>query len=342
MSTDQLTIIVGTVGSGIFRSGDGGQTWQHAFHDLPVPPWSPWIQVRGIAASPWSRGDLVAATDVGLLRSEDFGQTWQFVPSPFDRRQGWAVAYHPQVKDLVLAGAAPFEDGPSVMRSEDNGRTWAVAEIDLAARAAFGACHVTSFAFDPVRPERIWLTAEIDGMQVSEDLGRTWRRIPPLGTQMIQNSDVHSCYQTSTGTLFATTPNGVWRSTDEGASFALHEYPRFDDPEPAAVKTGISTYARGIAVLPGETETLLVGTGDWTPGKVGDVQRSTDDGISWAPCGLAEQANSNVYAIATSPGHPATAVAATMFGQLFITSDGGQRWDRLAREFGEIRGLACI
>jgi hypothetical protein len=55
---------------------------------------------------------------------------------------------------------------------------------------------------------------------------------------------------------------------------------------------------------------------------------------------LSHQPNSHVYAIAANPADPELFVAASMFGYVYISQDAGVTWEKLPREFGEIRGLA--
>jgi hypothetical protein len=47
-----------------------------------------------------------------------------------------------------------------------------------------------------------------------------------------------------------------------------------------------------------------------------------------------------VWNIAVHPADPALIYASTISGQVFRTFDGGDRWEKLRREFGEIRALA--
>jgi hypothetical protein len=52
---------------------------------------------------------------------------------------------------------------------------------------------------------------------------------------------------------------------------------------------------------------------------------------------LPVEANSTVYWMATHPELDGMIVAATVFGQLFVSDDHGSSWTKLEREFGEIR-----
>ena len=88
--------------------------------------------------------------------------------------------------------------------------------------------------------------------------------------------------------LLVTTPDGIWSSSDDGESFALHGFPRF------AERDAIS-YCRGVAVKPDDPDTIFVGNGDFIPGKRGAIQRTRDGGKTWEKCALPVEPNSAMY-----------------------------------------------
>jgi len=48
-----------------------------------------------------------------------------------------------------------------------------------------------------------------------------------------------------------------------------------------------------------------------------------------------------VWKIAAHPADPSLVVAVTLFGQVLASADGGEHWQQVDREFGEIRGV-CV
>lgn len=335
-----FTICVGTLSSGIFHSADAGGTWAQAKLDMPLPPWSPWIEVRAVTVSPHDPADFLAGSNVGLHRSRDGGRTWSFVRSPADALQVWSTAFHPTNPKRLYAGLAPFETGRALIRSDDGGESWEVLPIPVSAKSVVGATHVTSLAFDPRRPDTLWASVELGGLLRSDDGGDSWAAAPPFG-EAITNQDVHCVVAHPDGRVLATTPDGVWTSTDQGQTMALHRFPAFEEQDPPAVAFNITGYSRAVVVKPDDPSIVLVGTGDYTPGRFGAVQRSADGGRTWRPAQLSQPANSHVYWIAFDPTDPNTAVAATMFGYVYVSRDAGVSWTKLKREFGEIRGLAA-
>jgi len=130
---DAQRIYAGTFDQGLFRSSDGGRTWEPAGAGIPH------ARVLSVAVSPSDRtngiGAVLAGTEPSsLYRSRDGGTTWQdmpalrdipssptwsFPPRPWTSHVRW-IAPHWANPDLLYAG---IELG-GVMRSTDGGKTW--------------------------------------------------------------------------------------------------------------------------------------------------------------------------------------------------------------------------
>jgi photosystem II stability/assembly factor-like uncharacterized protein len=164
-------VYAGTQGQGVFRSADGGRTWQ--------PAGLPGVIVKSLAASPHRPGLLYAGTKSPplLYRSEDGGAHWEELPG-FRRVPGrwyWlspaeppfsayvlALALSPHDPDVLLAG---IEAG-AVLRSADAGRTWG------GHRPGAGRdCH--QLFFHPRQPGWVY-QAHGGGPVLSRDAGLTW------------------------------------------------------------------------------------------------------------------------------------------------------------------------
>jgi photosystem II stability/assembly factor-like uncharacterized protein len=85
---------------------------------------------------------------------------------------------------------------------------------------------------------------------------------------------------------------------------------------------------------------MFVGNGDAIPGVTGAIQMSHDGGRSWRPAPLPVEPNSVVYWFATHEALPNVIVAASLYGYVYVSEDGGESWTKRKREFGEIRSLA--
>jgi hypothetical protein len=66
---------------------------------------------------------------------------------------------------------------------------------------------------------------------------------------------------------------------------------------------------------------------------------SDDVGKSWQERVLPADLNSTVWCLGMNAANPQLIYVVTGLGQLFISQDGGDNWQRIKREFGSVRGL---
>ena len=142
-----MSILVGTVGQGIMRSADGGETWQRVgiyqgMHSDAL--------VRCIVADPGHLGRAFAGTDKGLYRSEDAGETWNLVASPLSDFCVWSLAIDPSEPETMFAGTGtPYP--AAIFRSSDGGTSWEQRPVQVAEECPnVGVPRVTGIAIDPV------------------------------------------------------------------------------------------------------------------------------------------------------------------------------------------------
>ena len=99
------------------------------------------------------------------------------------------------------------------------------------------------------------------------------------------------------------------------------------------------SYCRGVALKTDDPEVIFVGNGDFIPGRTGAIQRSKDGGETWEAAHLPVEPNSTIYWFATHPSDPDFIVANSLNGYVYTSSNGGDSWKKLDREFGEVRAL---
>src|SRR5579885_270959 len=311
-------LYVGTIGEGLFRSTDGGDTFRRAADGMFVE-----CHVRALAVHPREPGTLYLGNESGVWRSTDGADSWQRVVSPADGLQVWSLLLLPHAPETLLVGTCP----PRLFRSGDGGRTWAEAE----ARIQQGCprilhTRVTTLAADPADPESVWAGVEIDGLYRSRDGGKTWR---PMGTGL-SSRDIHGLAFGPGRRVLATTNNDLNLSDDGGETW-----------RPAGIGRSLPwSYCRGIAQPVGRPEVVLLGNGDAPTGSAGVIGLSTDGGDTWREARMPGRANSTIWNFATHPADPALVYAGSVSGQVFRSTDGGLSWEKLPREFGEVRALA--
>ncbi len=318
------TIGVGTVGGGLSFSHDGGESWTRIRNPLPSE-----CNVRALRAYPEDPHRILAGTDVGLYRSEDNGVTWQKLDSPMEDLQIWSIAVDPMDADTIFVGTRP--EG---FRSRDGGKTWEKLSMGVNLNCPIGTPRTTNLIVDPRDSQTIWAGIEVDGIYKSLDSGEAWTHLPALGPDPFQG-DIHGMALRvgQPTSLFATSPFGIATSTDEGANWKYHYFPKFHAGD-------TRSYCRGVALKADAPDVMFVGNGDSIPGATGAIQVSQDGGQTWRPAALPVEPNAVVYWFATHPRLPNTIVAASLYGYVYVSEDGGDSWAKRKREFGEIRSLA--
>jgi photosystem II stability/assembly factor-like uncharacterized protein len=205
---------------GLFRSVDGGATWNVYFRPRAAT-------VSSLVMDPLNSGTLYA----GGYKSTDAGMTW----APLGTGNV-ALAIDPQ-SPWNLYGGSGYDDcdGSTVSgisRSVDGGGTW----TDIRSQAG---C-VSAMAVDPLSPSTIYAA---DGrIFKSTDAGGTWGTLnsglPNRGVNALAVDPLHA------GTLYAA-GSGVFKSTDGGTSWSA---------------SGLTDGTYALAIDPTVTSTLYAGT----------------------------------------------------------------------------------
>ncbi|MFW6074375.1 MAG: WD40/YVTN/BNR-like repeat-containing protein [Chloroflexota bacterium] len=175
---DPDRIFCGTHDDGVFKSRDGGETWEPAGEDIPHK------RTPSIAISHAHQENGMSVVYAGtepsnLYRSTDDGETWKefsrlpelpssdswsFPPRPWTHHTRW-VTPHFSDPDLIFVG---IELG-GVMRSLDGGETWEDRKP-----GAYTDSH--AIKVHPSDPDRVYEAAG-QGVAISTDRGDTWTPI---------------------------------------------------------------------------------------------------------------------------------------------------------------------
>jgi photosystem II stability/assembly factor-like uncharacterized protein len=314
-------VYAGTAGHSAWFSADLGQTWVH-----PNSQSGLYLEARVWAfSSHAAEPDLLyAGSDMGLYRWDERSTRWQHLDTPM--ADIWALAQDPADPRVLWAGARPA----GLFQSPDAGRTW--EQRPLPGLQAFsdinmGPTRVTQLLFDPVDADTLWATVEVGGIYRSRDRGRSWT----AQVEGLVSADVHgiAVIRDAGGRkrVFATTNRGLHCSGDDGERWVFQP---LDSPW---------QYTRAIVAPPGRDTVLFLTNGNGPPGNTGRLLRSRDHGASWQPMALPGTLNSTPWCIAAHAGDPMRLFMGTNLGQLFRSSDGGEHWERLPHEFGELRAL---
>lgn len=341
-----FTICLGSTGAGVWASHDSGATWQLSSCD---DPWFPYeYDVRAVSVDPhdphvvWVGLQGDDGEDVVAV-SRDAGSSYRRVPAPVNGRQVWSLGVSPHHAGTVFAGLRPG----GMLRTTDGGVTWDELPIGVAPTCSVGLTRLLTLSFTD-QPGELWAGVEIDGIFHTTDNGDSWTRLQVSGGETLigegevwkdeRHVDIHGVAHALTAdgqrALIATTPIGVFRTTDLGASWYGTRYPTDPGYDPAVF------YSRAVVSLPEAPSTLLVGVGRRPPdhGSVGGIERSIDGGLTWTP--VIPPLRSVIWSMATHRDLPGVVVAASLNGQIAVSRDGGEEWACSAREFGELRAVA--
>lgn len=318
-----FTIHIGTVGGGLSSTPDRGATWHRIRDPLPSE-----CSVRSLAAYPNAPHRILAGSDVGLFRSEDNGLTYQELDTPIGDLQIWSVAVDPQDPETIFVGTRP-----EAFRSKDDGRSWEKLHIGVKIPCPVGIPRTTNMIVDPQDHRTVWAGIEVDGVYKSLDGGDSWTHLPDLGEDPF-HGDIHGLALKGglPSVVYATTPFGISVSTDGGESWELHEFPKFNDNDRRS-------YCRGMAIKPDNPDVIYVGNGDAIPGITGAIRRTKDGGKTWDTVSLPVAPNSVVYWFGVHPAVPNVIAAGSLYGYVYLSEDGGDTWQKLRKEFGEIRSV---
>lgn len=316
----EVRLYAGTAGHSTWFSSDLGDNWIHPnSHSGMYTEARVWC----FSSHPAEPDSLYAGSDMGLFRWSESAQAWKALPSPM--QDVWSVAQDPDDARILIAGTRPG----ALYRSTDAGESWAQCAtpgVKAFSEVNRGPTRVTQILFDPIDRNMVWAGIEIGGIWRSTDRGLNWTFVD----KGLVSGDIHgvAVLRDTDGrkAVLATTNKGLHRSRDNGETWALEP---LESPW---------QYSRAIAVAP-DGHTLYLTNGNGPPGSTGRLLRSHDAGHTWGELPLPGALNSTPWCVAMHPDDPSLLFTCTNLGQVFRSTDGGNHWSRLAREFGEVRAL---
>jgi photosystem II stability/assembly factor-like uncharacterized protein len=169
---------------GIYRSTDGGQTWQKVLSkdentggsDVEIDPSNPdiiYASMWEVREGPWEDGNEFNGTGGGLFKSTDGGSTWNQLRSglPEDLSQIYVAIAPSDAKRLyATVGAASGKLG--VYRSDDAGQSWVQITTDPRPSGRIGGGDLPIPRVDPKNPDRVYVASTVT--MRSDNGGKTW------------------------------------------------------------------------------------------------------------------------------------------------------------------------
>jgi photosystem II stability/assembly factor-like uncharacterized protein len=168
---------------GVFRSTDGGQTWQKVLYkdentgasDIEMDPSNPDVLYAGLweaRQGPWEDRNGYGGTEGGLFKSTDGGDTWTKLTKglPEDVVQIY-IAIAPSEPSRLYANVATTH-GLGIYRSDDGGESWTRATDDARPAERIGGGDLPVPKVDPKNPDVVYSTSIVAWR--SRDGGKTW------------------------------------------------------------------------------------------------------------------------------------------------------------------------
>jgi len=314
------TLYAGVRGGGVFKSTDGGTSWQAITTGLPNLD-----SVQTVVIDPTTSSTLYAGTDRGVFQSTDGGESWRAsnLLSPVT-----TMAIDPQDPSRVYAAGACT----GAFRSEDEGRGWTAINRGLTI-TVFGFetfPFLTALVIDPLRPTTLYAGA-LERISKTTDRGASWRTVyvgfdffvPISGVTALSIDPVTptTVYAGITGSgefrgsgcnvSINALPSGVIKSVDGGGRWTAAS---------TGLPSGVSIMA--LAIDPTLPSVVYAGTNQ-------GVFKSTNGGGSWAAINNGLPGGTTVRALAVDPQTPWTLYAGTNRG-VFKSTTGGEHWEAAA------------
>jgi photosystem II stability/assembly factor-like uncharacterized protein len=280
------TIYVGGASRAVYRTFDGGETWDTTYIEFVGAS----EELLNVVVHPIDTAVvIVGGSRFGSIRrSTDCGKTWNFA-----LKEDWNVSF---LGESIIVDkshsdalyAADFSKG-TIYKSMNRGATW-----DSLSRLP-----IETSVTPPYRQQPCCITQRSDSTNVmfvgclrstifkSEDTGRTWRRVTKLRTSQLDEPEIPQIhfskvnpligYAVTTYFFYGARPNGgLFKTTDGGETWS--EY-RFRDTAFWSMDTRPLPSGNGDEIVVGGFTEYYIGD-TIVPGS-GSILRTLDNGDTW-------------------------------------------------------------
>ena len=288
----------GTVG--LYRSLDGGASWQPFLVDHPSIINA---QISDMAVDPGAP-DTIWVVDNGteVVRTTDGGATWTSFTSALP---GFSGLFYLEV-DQAQSGVVFARSSSQLFRSDDNGETW----TDVSANG-LSDTPIDTIIQSPSNPS-VFFATSWDGIHRSTDGGVTWidrtSNLPRASNGYVfARVGVFDVNDPDTA-IITVSNEGLWRTTDAGASWQQYGNGPGND------------FFRKMMRDPNDASRVYVASGN------NDVVISNDGGFTWGVVPNDGLGNYTINDMVFDPNDSSRLIIGTGLKGLFISEDRAQSW----------------
>ena len=169
---------------GLYRSTDGGQTWQRVItkdentgaSDVEIDPSNPDVVYASMweaREGPWEDANLHNGSGGGLFKSTDGGSTWHQLTNGLPKELSQIyVAIAPGDSRRLYATLSGTSGKLNVYRSDDAGDSWSQITDDPRPSGRIGGGDLSIPKVDPKNPDLLYIVSTVT--MRSADGGKTW------------------------------------------------------------------------------------------------------------------------------------------------------------------------
>ena len=297
-------------GSGLFMSSDAAENWRPVYLGTMLTELV--FQYYNLERH------LYIGGNEGFIHSDDDGLTWgRFVPDEVDSWEGvfnFHAAWNPLEPEAVYLGVS---GRPGV--NNDGGLFKYSYLTGEWSKPYPNNLHVTSIAFNPTDPDRIYFGTREGQFYASSDGGITWADPVTVSNQIVRivvdlflnNVGEHNIYVTTAGWGYPGGDGRAFRSQDGGLTFQSVD----NLPHPNAVTS--------ISIHPSIPGMIWLAAGDYG-------YLTTDNCQSWSLSFPEDFPYVWDFALSPDPSAPDDPTQMTVYaatdGGVYKSVDGGQTW----------------
>jgi len=278
-----------TGGGGVYRSNDGGRSWQimGLAHET----------VRALAQSPTHPKTWLAASLTGVYRSTNEGVHWERItPAKHaDLKNFASVAFDPRDDNTIYAGADRLP-----WKTTDGGKNWSPVS-----KGMIDDSDVMSIIVDPANPARVHAAAG-SGIYRSTNAARQWTKYKSISFVFRRTQFIHQDPQ-HPQTLYAGTTSGLWKTTSETGQWKR--------------LTPVDWVINAMVIDPKNSQRVIIGT------EREGVQISEDGGATFASANVGFH-HQHILDVAMDRERPERELVVLTFdtNTFLATKDGGNTW----------------